>query len=277
MGVNRPVVIPFIPIQSLEPTHPGAKTPTFKKLALFGCEHLPADVPFSSLVELRAWAAKNGMLFCEDQLVLDDEVKAVCEVFATMGEINLAVQLFEIRKQNTLYYEQVIVPTRPLISAGKKVAILSWTAEPNMWDSQHTVLGYWNFLISLWYPGLDVELLTTPYSRRIMDKLSSLSLNPDPHWDKISGEDQLIKIISCGELMAKFIKVGRGFDVEFSKAERKIRMKFDKLTKQSEEYRSNPTNIDFLNKKTVVEKLNLTNNLVLSWRIVMKNGIANMF
>ena len=97
------------------------------KLMLVGYRYLAPGHVFASVRELRLWTFENHLLALEDQLISDAAVRDVRAQIPAGQDRRLVVSLIPVGGTDlVMYWEQLYVSVRSLISLGQKVHILQW-------------------------------------------------------------------------------------------------------------------------------------------------------
>jgi len=196
---------------------------------------------------MRKWAIDNGLVLLKEQLITEERINKVRKYLSPENMLSLVLRIVKEPETNQLYYvEQILIPFSTIIKKNWGIQITGWEADPQMWDKDHNILGFWNFHLFFWLLDLDEELATYTHSRVLAKTFSEYSLHLPAEFEKSSDEDGAIQVNSYGDLKALFFKNGRAYDVKLQhtpgsgrqKYEKKVKETADKIIKQIEKLKN---------------------------------------
>lgn len=142
----------------------------FRDVVFFeGQERLPADVMLS-LDEIRAWAARSGLVWDRDaQLLGRDRLAEVGKVLTPEDQLGVAVAISD--KHGELEYnEYPYLPVRSLIKRGAAVTIVYWRLIPAELSSDGRASTFGEVRFGFWLQQCSDEFCSLTTAAQVVPK-----------------------------------------------------------------------------------------------------------
>jgi len=164
----------------------------FNTCYTWGLKYLPTGHSFEPN-DIRKWAIDNGLVLLKEQLISEERITNIKKYLSPEDMLSLVLHIVKDSEINQLYYfEQFLIHFSTIIKKNWEIKITGWEAEPNRWDKDHNILGFWNFHIFFWFSDIEEELTTYTHSRVLTKIFSEYSLRLPHEFEKSIDEDGAI-------------------------------------------------------------------------------------
>ena len=190
----------------------------FSGLMIWGSEYLPDNI-FFEINAIRKWAFEKKMLSeSEGQFIGKQRLSELHNHFTPKDGLYLLIHLYQNENGDLCYLEYPYFPVKLLIKREKQVDIVYWKVKPTIWDSSGNPINYTEIYFGFWYPGIDAEEFTSmSTSKSIVAKFHDLYKELSTDYETKTLKDGTLDITVDGAIKAKFLRIGRAFDVTLSK------------------------------------------------------------
>ena len=179
-----------------------------------GMEILPGDLVLS-ISEIRKWAYEQGFISDpEFQLMFNDRISSLSDFFVPEDGLQLALAI-HTGVDDPFYFEYPYLPVKSLIDRDIEVEIYYWRMIPTRWDTNREVIYYGEVKFGFQMPGCNEEICSISTAKHVVEKFQSLILNQLKYGEIRSFNDGSKEAVVDGELLARFYKEGRFYNVTF--------------------------------------------------------------
>lgn len=159
---------------------------------------------------IREWAFRAGLVSEPDsQLVTQETMEELSRIFGPHDRLSILVHLYREPSGALGYLEFPYVPTPTLVRKGLEVDLVYW------------LMRFEEVRFGFWIQGSTLEFASASWSRTVVQKFSELLRQLSKSYPAKTTEEGGETIDVDGDVRAKFLRVGKAYDVEFTVSPRR--------------------------------------------------------
>ena len=190
----------------------------FSGLIFCGSEFLPKNI-MPTLENIRNWAIKNELIDdSEFQFITPRRTDNLREHFSYEDELQILISMYKDDSGNLNYLEYPFIPIKTLIKKTKEISLVYWKMIPTIWNLNGSVKYYGEIHLGFWYPNInEEEFYSLSIAKLVVEKFYDLYHKLSDKYVKKTSNNNILDIETDGEIIARFFKTGRLYNVEFKK------------------------------------------------------------
>lgn len=176
---------------------------------LWGMEFLPKDI-IPDPEGMREWAFRAGLISDPDfQLITQETVEELSRLFAPQDRLAILAHVYSEPSGALGYVELPYVPIPTLIKKGLEVKLVYW------------LMRFDEVRFGFWIQGSSLEFASASWSKTVVQKFGELLPQLSTTYPTETTEQGEATIEVDGDVRAKFLRVGKGHDVELTVSPRR--------------------------------------------------------